>query len=80
MSGQAIHVANFSWQFPILSLQTGVSAFYRKTALQMLSRLPAGALKKASAFGAATRSASVSVSQFARRGHRGDIYLVFVNI
>jgi hypothetical protein len=33
----------------------------------MLSRLPAGALKKAGAFGAAARSASVSVVEFEQR-------------
>lgn len=50
------------WQFPILSSSCAESS--KKRLLPMLSRLPAGALKKAGAFRAATRSASVSLVGF----------------
>jgi hypothetical protein len=57
-------VANLVGHFPILSLRLRLlhpPSVPKKSQLQMLSRLPVGALKKAGAFRAATRSASVSV-------------------
>jgi hypothetical protein len=63
-------VENFVGQFPILSLPS--TLYTQKITLQMLSRLPAGALKKAGALGAATRSASVSDEFESEKGVLND--------